>query len=69
MRGCKCETVYLEESVRDRRHRPMTHAPHNDSYGPQLYFPAGCSGEVAAWWSNSYYGSDQKTALDEYVLD
>ena len=42
-------TVYLVESVRDRRHRPMSHAPHDDSYGPQLYIPAGCSGEVAAW--------------------
>ena len=34
------------ESMRDRRHRPMSHAPHDDSYGPQLYIPAGCSGEV-----------------------
>ena len=32
------------KSVRDRRHRPMSH---DDSYGPQLYIPAGCSGEVA----------------------
>ena len=32
------------ESVRDRRHRPMSH---DDSYGPQLHVPAGCSGEVA----------------------
>ena len=46
------------ESVRDRRHRPMSHAPHGDSYGPQLYIPAGCSGEVA-WWT-TYDGSDQK---------
>ena len=30
--------------MRDRRHRPMSH---DDSYGPQLYIPAGCSGEVA----------------------
>ena len=28
------------ESVRDRRHRPMSH---DDSYGPQLYIPAGLS--------------------------
>ena len=39
------------ESVRNRRHRPKSHAPHDDSYGPQLYVPAGCSGEVAAWWT------------------
>ena len=37
------------ESVHDRRHqRPMSHAPHDDSYGPQLYIR---SGEVAAWWT------------------
>ena len=34
------------ESVRNRRHRPMSHAPHDDH---KLYIPAGCSGEVAAW--------------------
>ena len=33
------------------RYRPMSHAPHDDSYGLQLYIPAGCSGEVVAWWT------------------
>ena len=31
------DIVSRGESVHDRRHRPMSHAPHNDSYGPQLY--------------------------------
>ena len=48
------------ESARDRCHRPMSHALHSDCHGPQLYIPAGCSGEVAALWPNSYDGSDQK---------
>ena len=44
--------------MRDRRHRPMSH---NDSYGPQLYIPAGCSGEVARpSGPNSFDGSNQK---------
>ena len=49
------------ESVRDRRHCPMSHAPHDDSYGPQLYIPAGCSGDSSGGVVyNSYDGSDQK---------
>ena len=45
--------------MRDRRYRPMSH---DDSYGPQLYIPAGCSGEVArpGQVDNSFDGSNQK---------
>ena len=45
------DDVSRGESVRDRCHRPMSHAPHDDNYGPQLYIPANCSGEVAALWT------------------
>ena len=34
--------------MRDRRHRPMTHALHDDSYGPQLWHP--CSVAVVVKW-------------------
>ena len=51
------------ESVRDRRHRPMSH---DDSYGPQLYIPA-CPCwpvTVVVKWrgqvDNSFNGSHQK---------
>ena len=34
--------VFRRVSVHDWRHRPMSRAPQDDSYGPQLYIPAGC---------------------------
>ena len=55
-------TAYPAESVRDRRHRPMSH---DDSYGPQLYIPAGCSGEVARPSGQFLRWQQSKTALDE----
>ena len=54
------------KSVRDRRHRPMSH---DDSYGPQLYIPSyipvGCSGEVARPSGQFLRWQQSKTALDE----
>ena len=54
--------VSRRESVRDQRHCPMSHALHDDSYGPQLYIPAGCSSGDSSGGMvyNSYDGSDQK---------
>ena len=47
-RSAPDDDVFCGENVHDRRHHPMSHAPHDVSYGPQLYIPAGCSGERVA---------------------
>ncbi|XP_065900808.1 uncharacterized protein [Dysidea avara] len=38
---------------------------HDDSYGPQLYIPAGCSGEVARPSGQFLRWQQSKTALDD----
>ena len=53
------------ESVRDRCHRQMSHALHSDSYEPQLYISAGCSGEVMRPSGQFLQWQRSKTALDE----
>ena len=56
----------VSRGVRDQRHRPLSH---DDSYGPQLYIPAGCSGEVARPSVQFLRRQRSKTALDEQVLE